>query len=147
MVDISNALFLERAEAENSYAKMYCYHYENFATTVREYKTLKMCEFYKMAPILLYPTLALSNKNQMLLDHEKTLELALGYKGPNGKYGHSSKEEPFIPMRHAKNVVETEDIQTKMRKYTKRNRKIFNPSQLIVLDKVIEMPENDILLI
>jgi superfamily I DNA and/or RNA helicase len=34
-----------------------------------------------------------------------------------------------------------------MRKYAKRNRKLYNPSQLIVLDKVIEMPENDILLI
>lgn len=52
-VDISKALFLEMAESEHSYAKMHCYHYENLATTVREYKTLKMCEFYKMAPILL----------------------------------------------------------------------------------------------
>jgi hypothetical protein len=34
-----------------------------------------------------------------------------------------------------------------MIKYTERNRKLYNPSQLIVLDSVIEMPENDILLI
>lgn len=34
-----------------------------------------------------------------------------------------------------------------MRLYTQRNRKLFNPSQLIVLDKVIDMLENDILLI
>lgn len=34
-----------------------------------------------------------------------------------------------------------------MKNYAKRNKKLFNPSQLIVLDKVIEMPESDILLI
>jgi hypothetical protein len=34
-----------------------------------------------------------------------------------------------------------------MRKYARRNRKLYNPSQLVVLDKVIDMPENDILLI
>jgi len=143
-VDISKALYLEMAEQENSYAKMHCYHFENLATTVREYKTLKMCEFYKMAPILLYPSLALENKDQMLADHEKTLAMALGQIGPNGE---KKQDEPFIPMRHAKNVVETEDKETQMRKYAKRNRKLYNPSQLIVLDKVIEMPENDILLI
>jgi superfamily I DNA and/or RNA helicase len=34
-----------------------------------------------------------------------------------------------------------------MRNYVQQNRKIFNPSQLIVLDKAIDMPANDILLI
>ena len=51
------------AESENSYVQMYCYHYENLATTVREYKNLRLCEFYKMAPIILYPTLALKSKD------------------------------------------------------------------------------------
>jgi tRNA(Met) C34 N-acetyltransferase TmcA len=40
-----------------------------------------------------------------------------------------------------------EDNITRMKKYAKRNRNLFNPSQLIVLDKVIDMPLNDILLI
>lgn len=80
----------------------------------------------------------------MLADHQKTLALALGQTGRNGE---KKRDEPFIPMRHAKKVVETEDTETKMRKYAKRNRKLYNPSQLIVLDKVIEMPANDILLI
>jgi len=62
-VDISKAFFLEMAESENSYVQMYCYHYENLATTVREYKNLRLCEFYKMAPIILYPTLALKSKD------------------------------------------------------------------------------------
>ena len=50
-------------------------------------------------------------------------------------------------MLYAKNIVKHDDPVTKMKKYAKRNRNLFNPSQLIVLDKVIEMPENDILLI
>lgn len=50
-------------------------------------------------------------------------------------------------MLHAKNVVHQDDGPTMMRKYARRNRKLYNPSQLIVLDKVIDMPENDILLI
>lgn len=35
----------------------------------------------------------------------------------------------------------------KMYKYAQKNRKLFNASQQIVLDKVLEMPVNDILLI
>jgi Cdc6-like AAA superfamily ATPase len=50
-------------------------------------------------------------------------------------------------MKFAKNVVEIEDQPTKMRKYAKRNKKIYNPSQLFVLDKVVEMQESDIMLI
>lgn len=50
-------------------------------------------------------------------------------------------------MLYAKNIVKHDDPETKMKKYARRNRNLFNPSQLIVLDKVIEMPENDILLI
>ena len=50
-------------------------------------------------------------------------------------------------MQLAKKVVKVDDTYTKMKKYARRNRKLFNPSQLIVLDKVIDMPESDILLI
>lgn len=34
---------------------MYVYMYESLATTFREYKTLRMSEFYGMSPILLNP--------------------------------------------------------------------------------------------
>lgn len=34
---------------------MHCYYFESLATTIREYKTLKMSEFYRFAPILLNP--------------------------------------------------------------------------------------------
>jgi hypothetical protein len=33
-----------------------------------------MSEFYKMAPILLEPSLALENKDEMLVDYEKMIE-------------------------------------------------------------------------
>lgn len=144
-VDISKAYFLDFAENKEGFAKMHCYHYENLGTTIREYKTLKLSEFYGMAPILLQPTLALQNKEQMLLEHKRTLEEAIG--GFGGTQKTQEENEANIPMLYAKNVVKIEDSQTRMRKYAKRNRNLFNPSQLIVLDKVIEMPENDILLI
>lgn len=117
---------------------MYCYHFENLATTVREYKSLRMSEFYGMAPILLNPSLSLQNKEQMLQVHTKELELALG---------NHFKQIKSEPMKYAKNVAVVEDQPTRMRKYIKRNKKLFNPSQLIVLDKVTEMPEHDIMLI
>ena len=53
----------------------------------------------------------------------------------------------YNPLINAKNTIKNEDFKSKMIKYTERNRKLFNPCQLIVLDSVIEMPENDILLI
>ena len=59
----------------------------------------------------------------MLAEHNKNLELALG-----NTPGYKIPEKKFTPMKFAKNVVEEEDIPTKMRKYAKRNRKIFNPS-------------------
>lgn len=34
---------------------MYVYMYESLATTFREYKTIRMSEFYGMTNILLYP--------------------------------------------------------------------------------------------
>ena len=34
-----------------------------------------------------------------------------------------------------------------MRKYIKRNEKLFNKSQKAVLEKVVEMPQDDILLV
>jgi hypothetical protein len=93
-VDISKAFFLEQEEFSNQYAKLHCYHFENLSTTVREFKTLKMSEFYKMAPILLEPSLALENKDEMLVDYEKMIEQALGKK---------KRKEAVIPLLHAKN--------------------------------------------
>ena len=88
--------------------------------------------------------MALDRKEDMLLEHRKTLEESIGGCFSKDK---AQKEERPLPMQQAKRVVKLDDIPTKMRKYARRNRKLFNPSQLIVLDKVIDMPESDILLI
>ena len=103
-----------------------------------------MSEFFGMAPLLLQPSLALERKEDMLQEHRKTLEEAIG--GIFSKES-SQKDERPMPLQLAKKVVKVDDTYTKMKKYAKRNRKLFNPSQLIVLDKVIDMPESDILLI
>lgn len=137
-VDISKSYFIDSMESTSSYAKMFVYHFENLSTTVREYRTLRMCEFFRMAPVILNPTLALENKEQMLIAHRKELDAAIGT---------PEVAEKIEPLKFAKNNFKEDDMPTKMRKYIKRNKKLFNPSQLIVLDKVIDMPESDILLI
>lgn len=77
-VDISKAFFLEQAESEHNCVKLHCYHFENLATTVREFKTLKMSEFYRMAPILIQPSMALERKDELLLEYKQLVEEALG---------------------------------------------------------------------
>lgn len=83
------------------------------------------------------------SRDKLLKDSAKELEIAVNKAHLFGV----PKEEEFIPMRHAKNVVQQIEPVAKMRNYAIRNRKLFNPSQLIVLDKVIDMLENDIMLI
>ena len=102
---------------------MHCYQFENLGPTIREYKTLKLSEFYGMAPILLQPSLALKNKEQMLIEHKRTLNEAIGGFGVS-----KSDNEAIVPMLYAKNVVKLDDPQTKMTKYAKRNKNLFNPS-------------------
>lgn len=102
-VDISKAFFLEQAESEDSYSKLHCYHYESLSTTVREFRTLKMSEFYKMAPILVQPSMALEYKDEMLLEYAKTVDEALGISEAQ------KKQDAVIPMLHAKNVVHFDD--------------------------------------
>ena len=91
-----------------------------------------------MAPILHQPTLSLAKKDAMILEHEKTMEEALNpNKNTNPPTRSWSRTEP----------VETLDIPANMRKYLQNNKSLYNPSQTVVLEKVIDMPENDILLI
>ena len=99
-VDISKSYFLDRAESENTFTKLHCYHFENLSTTVREFKTLKMSEFFKMAPIILNPSLALTNKEEMLKRHKKEIELSIGK---------IEAEEKVEPLKFAKNVVHMDD--------------------------------------
>ena len=42
-------------ESEKSYTRMYIYHFESLASTLREYKTMRMSEFYGFSRTLLHP--------------------------------------------------------------------------------------------
>lgn len=64
------------------------------------------------------------NRDKLLKDSAKELEIAVNKAHLFGV----PKEEEFIPMRHAKNVVQEVDPRVKMRWYADRNRKLFNPS-------------------
>lgn len=90
-----------------------------------------------MAPILLQPTLSLEKKNEMIAEHKRTMDSV---------YNMHDKEvvKPWIP--EVKKGPEI-DLPANMRAYLKENSTLYNPSQTIVLEKVIQMPENDILLI
>lgn len=54
-VDLSKSCFLQMEERERSFSKFYVYHYESLATTFREYRTLRMSEFYGMSEVLVDP--------------------------------------------------------------------------------------------
>ena len=55
VVDISKACYLSMEEREKSFTKMYVYQFESLASTFREYKTIRMSEFYAMSDILVNP--------------------------------------------------------------------------------------------
>lgn len=48
-------MYFKLCEQEMGYTKMYVYIYESLATTFREYKTIRMSEFYGMTDILMNP--------------------------------------------------------------------------------------------
>ena len=109
---------LELMLAGRDFAKMHCYYFESLATTIREYKTIKSLEFFRMAPILLNPKAAVDPiaRLEMLDEHAARIKASLRW-------------YKFPPKQ------DTEGLAIKMKKYLHRNRKLFNPSQLVVLDQ------------
>jgi len=57
LIDHSKATWLKLEEQTSGYSKLHVYLYESLATTFREYKTLRMSEFYGMSSILMNPSL------------------------------------------------------------------------------------------
>lgn len=55
VVDISKSYFLDMEEKVKSYSKFYVYHFESLASTFREYRSIKMSEFYSMTDKLIKP--------------------------------------------------------------------------------------------
>ena len=58
-VDISKSTFLKESGNEQGYIKVFCYLIDSFATTLREYRTLRMSEFYGLSSTILRPDVSL----------------------------------------------------------------------------------------
>ena len=54
-LDITKLSFIKNAQNTNGYIKMHVYQIESLSTNIREYKTLRMSEFYGLAPTILNP--------------------------------------------------------------------------------------------
>lgn len=138
---------MRELESEDSYAYLHCYHFESLSTTVREYRTLKMVEFSEMAPIILQPSLSLSQqmKDQLLEENQKTINTALNLQVV------ASREQAPAPSRTwaTKGSKQKKPIDTdaNMKTYLDKHGHLFNHSQLSVLQKVTAMPKHDILLV
>jgi hypothetical protein len=55
LVDLSRGLVAKNLEIETSYSKWYIYNIESLATTFREYRTIRMSEFFGMADKIISP--------------------------------------------------------------------------------------------
>ena len=135
IVDISKACILSMEEREMSYSKLYVYHFESMASTFREYKTIRMSEFYPMSDILLNPRPDTSPRPS------------------EGNF--SPNQSPALENENGAEVVEvTDDLtederikQQKMSDFREQFKPLYNSSQIQVLQKVANMPEHDVLLI
>lgn len=56
VVDVSKSFYLGLMEEEKSYSKFYVYFIESLSVNLREYRTIRMSEFYGMVDILLHPS-------------------------------------------------------------------------------------------
>lgn len=58
-IDYSKTTFLKQQSTQNGYIKVYVYILESLSTNIREYKTLKMSEFYGLCDVIVDPKKAL----------------------------------------------------------------------------------------
>lgn len=54
LVHPSKVIMLDDAQ---DYMKLFCYHFESMATTIREFRTIKSCEFFRNMPMLMDPSI------------------------------------------------------------------------------------------
>jgi hypothetical protein len=55
-VDVSKSFYLHMAEEQKSYSKFYVYHIEGLSVALREYRTIRISEFFGMTPTLIKPS-------------------------------------------------------------------------------------------
>jgi len=106
-----------------------------------------MVEFSEMAPIILQPSLSLSQqmKDQLLEENQKTINTALNLQVV------ASREQAPAPSRtwatNGSKQKKPIDTDANMKTYLDKHGHLFNHSQLSVLQKVTAMPKHDILLV
>lgn len=92
-------------------------------------------EFTRLCPVLCYPTLSLEYKEHMLKQYSHVIT-------------DSFAEHDNKPELHPKYLPEDDErAQMKMNNYLIQNHNQFNTSQSEVLEKIIEMPRDDVMLI
>jgi len=113
----------------------YCYHFESLLTALREFKAIKQVEFTRLCPVLCYPTLSLEHREKIVEDHCLVVT-------------ESFAEYDETPDLYPKVYLEDEErAQLQMNNYLIQNHSKFNTSQSEVLEKIIEMPKDNIMLI
>lgn len=123
------------SEAPAAIHTRYCYHFESLLTALREFKALKQVEFTRLCPVLCYPTLSLEYKEHMLKQYCHVIMDSFA------KYDNIPELDPkYLPE-------DEERAQMKMNNYLIQNHNQFNTSQSEVLEKIIEMPRDDVMLI
>ena len=55
IVDVSKSFYLKMAEEQKSYSKFYVYYIEGLSVALREYKTIRISEFFGMTDTLVRP--------------------------------------------------------------------------------------------
>lgn len=126
---------LKDNEAQTTVHMRYCYHFESLLTSLREFKALKQIEFTRLCPIVFLPTLSLDYKEHMLKQYCQVIVDSFA------KYDTA----PELLPKHLQE--EEEKAQSKMNNYLIQNHNNFNSSQSEVLEKIIEMPRDEVMLI
>ena len=54
-IGLDDYLFSNQAYLDETKTKLYCYSVSSLLTAVREFKTIKNCEFFKTGPIIFNP--------------------------------------------------------------------------------------------
>jgi hypothetical protein len=121
-------------QADTTYTR-YCYHFESLLTALREFKAIKQLEFTRLCPILCYPTLSLQYTEHMVEEYSKAVTDCFA-------------QYDDMPELYPKVYEEDEErSQLQMNNYLIQNHNKYNTSQSEVLEKIIEMPKDNVMLI
>mmetsp|Transcript_28277 Transcript_28277/g.42821 ORF Transcript_28277/g.42821 Transcript_28277/m.42821 type:complete len:135 (-) Transcript_28277:1865-2269(-) len=60
-------------EVSNVFTR-YCYYFESLLTNMREFRAIKQLEFTRLCPAITFPSLFLSDRDQMVEEYAETIE-------------------------------------------------------------------------